>query len=202
MCEAFARCQIIERSKCVARHGPVNRAQADAQEAKLGDGTGCKTGLAIKRWCTSAAAAGGPRRPCKRRTRRFARGPSRGRRRRGPGRSVSPGNADLSKIDRRRAESDSVSQHEFETMAAVEVGACRESDLKILCLAGKKEDDLGIGGRQSESRRNRRIHQTHALFSKPGDLSRLVVDPQPNFELAMVLGGGFRDGIRLGPWNS
>lgn len=97
---------------------------------------------------------------------------------------MSPGNADLGKIDRRRAESDSVSQHEFETMAAVEVGACRESDLKILCLA---EDDLGLGGRQNESRLNRRIHQTHALFSKPGDLSRLVVDLQPNLELAMVL---------------
>jgi len=108
---------------------------------------------------------------------------------------VSPGNANLSKIDRRCAESDSVSQHEFEVMAAVEVGDGRESDLKILCLAGKKEDDLGVGGRQNESRRNRRIHQTHAPFSKPGDLSRLVIDPQPNHELAMVLGGGFRDGV-------
>jgi hypothetical protein len=80
-------------------------------------------------------------------------------------------------------------------MVAVEVGDCGESDLKILCLAGKEEDDLRVGGRQNESRRNRRIHQTDAPFSKPGDLSRLVVDPQPNLELAMVLGGGFRDGI-------
>ena len=72
-------------------------------------------------------------------------------------------------------------------MVAVEVGDCGESDLKILCLAGKEEDDLRVGGRQNESRRNRRIHQTHALFSKPGDLSRLVVDLQPNLELAMVL---------------
>jgi hypothetical protein len=80
-------------------------------------------------------------------------------------------------------------------MAAVQVGDCRESDLKILCLAGKKEDDLRVGGRQNESCRSRRIHQTDAPFSKPGDISRLVVDQQPNLELAMVLGGGFRDSI-------
>ena len=30
------------RSKRVARHGPETRAQTDAQEAKLGAGTGCK----------------------------------------------------------------------------------------------------------------------------------------------------------------
>ena len=45
---ALARRQVVERSPCVARRRPVAWAQADAQEPKLGQRTGCKTGLPIE----------------------------------------------------------------------------------------------------------------------------------------------------------
>ena len=45
---ALARRQVAERSQCVARRSPVTGAQADAQEPKLGQRTGYKTGLPIE----------------------------------------------------------------------------------------------------------------------------------------------------------
>jgi len=45
---ALARRQVAERSRCIAGRSPVTWAQTDAQEPKLGQRTGYKTGLLIE----------------------------------------------------------------------------------------------------------------------------------------------------------